>query len=53
MSKRDTVRVGKRSIQNQESALDIPPHNSIKKHKAKERQAGKKEIRNFIKDKKV
>lgn len=52
MAKRDTTRVSKRSIQAQEWALDIPPHNKIKKHKAKERQAGKKEIRESLKDKK-
>lgn len=46
MAKRDTARVAKRSVQAQEWSLDVRPHKSTKKAKAKERQAGKKEIRN-------
>lgn len=49
MAKRDTKRVAKRSLDAQSWALDIMPHKSIKKHKAKERQDGKKEIRKGIK----
>lgn len=52
MAKRDTTKVSKRSIQAQEWALDIPPHKTVKKHKAKERQDGRKEIRESLKDKK-
>lgn len=50
MAKRDTKRVAKRSIQAQEWALDIPPHNTVKKHKAKERQDAKKEIKKELTD---
>lgn len=49
MAKRDTKKVAKRSIQSQEWALDIPPHNTVKKHKAKERQSARKEIEEFKK----
>lgn len=45
VAKRDTARVAKRSIQAQEWSLDINPHKSTKRAKAKERQDGKKEIR--------
>lgn len=45
MSKRDTLKTSKRSVQAQEMSLDIPPHNSIKKNKAKERQVGRKEAK--------
>lgn len=50
MAKRDTKRVAKRSIQSQNWALDINPHKSTKKAKAKERQDGKKEIREELKN---
>ena len=52
MAKRDTAKVAKRSVQAQEWALDVNPHKSTKKAKAKERQAGRKEIRESLKDKK-
>lgn len=42
MSKRSTLNISKRSLHNQEQSLDKMPHKSIKKHKAKERQQGKK-----------
>jgi hypothetical protein len=51
VAKRDTARVMKRTIQAQEWSLDINPHKSTKKAKAKERQAGKKEIRKELKEK--
>ncbi len=50
MAKRDTLRTSKRSIQAQEWALDIPPHNTVKKHKAKERQMAKKVIKQELED---
>lgn len=51
MAKRDTARVAKRSIQAQEWSLDVNPHKSTKKAKAKERQDGRKEIRKSLEDK--
>lgn len=51
MSKRDTLKTSKRSVQAQEWALDISPHNSIKKNKAKERQVGKKIIKRELNEK--
>lgn len=45
MARLDKARVAKRSVQKQEQSLDINPHKSTKKAKAKERQMGKKEIR--------
>lgn len=51
MGKRDSKRVAKRSIQAQEWALDVRPHKSVKKAKAKERQDGKKEIRDALEKK--
>lgn len=50
MGKSDTLKTAKRSIQAQEWALDIPPHKSIKKHKARERQMGKRVIEQELKD---
>lgn len=50
MSRRDTIKTSKRSVQAQEWALDIPPHNSIKKSKAKERQTGRKIIKQELKE---
>lgn len=41
----DTKRVSKRSRQKQEQSLDINPHKSTKKAKAKERQEGRKTIK--------
>jgi hypothetical protein len=52
VAKRDTARVAKRSIQAQEWSLDVNPHKSTKKAKAKERQAGRKEIREELKNSK-
>lgn len=51
VAKRDTQRVSKRSIQAQEWSLDVNPHKSTKKAKAKERQAGKKDIEKYLKSK--
>lgn len=48
MAKRDTKRTSHYSIHSQEWSLDINPHKSTKKAKAKERQDGKKEIREAI-----
>lgn len=45
MAKRDTLKTSKYSVGNQEWALDINPHKSTKKAKARERQMGKKLIR--------
>lgn len=45
MAKRDTLRTSHYSVKSQEWSLDIPPHKSTKKAKAKERQKGKKIIR--------
>lgn len=50
MSKRDTLRTSKRSLQAQDWSLDIMPHRSTKKAKAKERQMGKKIIRQELRD---
>ena len=52
MGKRDTKRVAKRSVQTQEWSLDVNPHKSTKKAKAKERQDGKKEIRKELEESK-
>ena len=49
MARLDKVMTSKRKVQAIEWTLDIPPHNSIKSHKAAERQAGKKEIRKQLK----
>lgn len=49
MSKRDNLKTSKRSIQAQEWALDFSPHKSVKKHKAKERQTGRKIVNKFLK----
>lgn len=49
VGKVDTKRVSKRSIQAQEWSLDVHPHKSTKKAKAKERQDGRKEIRRELK----
>jgi len=45
MAKRDTKRTSHYSLKIQEQSLDIPPHKSTKKAKAKERQEGRKEIK--------
>lgn len=45
MSKRDTLKVTKRSLDIQEMSLDKMPSKRTKKAKVKERQEGKKEIR--------
>ena len=45
MARRDKKRVAHYSVKAQDWSLDIPPHKSTKKAKAKERQDGKKEIR--------
>lgn len=45
MAKRDTKMVAKRSVQAQGWSLDVNPHKSTKKAKAKERQQARKEIR--------
>lgn len=50
MSKRDTKKVNRMSVRAQEWALDINPHKSTKKAKARERQDGRKEIREELKD---
>lgn len=42
MGSNDTRKIGKRSLQAQNWSLDINPHKSTKRAKAKERQAGKK-----------
>lgn len=42
MAKRDTHRTMKRSLNRQEQSLDIMPHKSTKKAKAKERQEGRR-----------
>ena len=52
VGKRDTKRVAKRSVQTQEWSLDVNPHKSTKKAKAKERQDGKKEIRKELEESK-
>ena len=49
MARLDKVMTSKRKVQKIEWTLDIPPHNSVKAHKASERQAGKKEIRRQLK----
>lgn len=49
MAKRDSLKTATRSLQAQAWALDIMPHKSIKKHKAKERQMAKKIIRQELK----
>ena len=48
MAKRDKLRTARYSVQAQEWSMDVPPHKSTKK--AKERQLGKKIIRNEIKE---
>lgn len=45
MSKIDKTKVARTSLHNQEMSLDKMPHKSTRKAKKKERQAGKKEIR--------
>ena len=50
MAKRDTKRTARRSVLAQEWSLDITPHKSTKKAKAKERQEGRKEIDEALKD---
>lgn len=42
VSKRDTLKINKRSLQAQEWVMDIKPHKQTKKAKVKERQNGKK-----------
>lgn len=44
MARRDSRRTMKRSLKKQEQSLDIMPHKSTKKAKAKERQEGRKII---------
>jgi hypothetical protein len=44
MSRRDTTKVYKTSLHNQEIDLDVMPHKSVRKAKKKDRQAGKKTI---------
>lgn len=44
MARRDTHRTMKRSLSKQEQSLDMMPHKSTKKAKAKERQEGRKII---------
>jgi hypothetical protein len=46
MGKRDTSKVAKRSRDTQEMSDDVLTKASLRKAKRKERQAGKKEIRN-------
>lgn len=48
MAKRDSKKTAYYSLKTQEQSLDIPPHKSTKKAKAKERQEGRKEIREAI-----
>lgn len=50
MGSNDTRKIGKRSLQAQNWSLDINPHKSTKRAKAKERQAGKKIVREELKD---
>lgn len=50
MGKRDTVKVAKRSRDTQEMSDDRLLKASLRKAKRKERQAGKKEIRETLKD---
>jgi len=50
MGSNDTRKIGKRSLQAQNWSLDINPHKSTKKAKARERQAAKKIIQEEIKD---
>lgn len=45
MAKRDTLRTAHRARQAYEWAADQMPKKTIKKHKAKERQLGKKEAK--------
>lgn len=51
MAKRDTVKVAKRSRETQEMSDDMLTKASLRKAKRKERQAGKKEIREELKTK--
>lgn len=48
MAKLDTKRTYHYSIKAQSWALDVNPHKSTKKAKAKERQEGRKEIREVL-----
>lgn len=51
MAKRDTKKTYYYSLKIQEQSLDKMPHKSTKKAKAKERQAGRKEIEKALKGK--
>jgi hypothetical protein len=51
MSKRDTKKISHYSLQTQSWSLDKMPSKKTKKAKVKERQNGKKEIRDSLKDK--
>lgn len=48
MARRDTLKTSYYSVKGQEQSLDINPHKSTKKAKAKERQEGKKIIREAL-----
>ena len=50
MGSNDNRKVGKRSLQAQNWSLDINPHKSTKKAKARQRQANKKLIVEELKD---
>lgn len=50
MGARDTLKIMKRSLNTQEMSLDQMPSKKTKKAKAKERQMGKKIIRDAAKE---
>lgn len=50
MAKLDTKKTAKFSVRSQEWSLDITPHKSTKKAKAKERQEGRREISDALRE---